>query len=272
MRAFKQKSLGKLESRLLAALQTKGKKVFTLKQALAITKTSYDATRLLIGNLVNKGWLIRIKKGNYLILSLQEEAQVLQNWYPVAAALVGTSPYYISHYTALALHNMTTQPILMVCVSTSKRVPDRIVSKIKFNFIFCPVKKLWGTEEKWINKQEKVQVSDPERTIIDALSRLDLCGGLSEVAKAVWLKRQELDYNKLLGYANRFAIKAVSRRLGFILELYGLGNHKILNKLKKRGKSFSLLDPTLAKKGHYSKDWMLLINSDPQELKRIIWT
>lgn len=267
-----EKTLGSLESKLLRTLQVKGKSIFDLKDALSITKSSYDATRLLVGNLVKKGWLTRIKKGKYLILSLQEEAGTLKDWYSVAETLVEPYPYYISHYTALSLHNMTTQPILTVYVSTPKRIANRTISKTRFRFVYCPQKSLWGIQEKWISKQKKINISDPERTIIDTLSRLDLCGGLSEAAKAIWLKRKEIDYGKLVKYAKQFAIAAVSRRLGFILELYGLGNEKTYKKLKGSGKSFSLLDPTLPKTGYYSKDWLLLVNSDPEELKKTIWT
>jgi len=272
MANFKQKTLGKLESKLLLVLQRKGLKIFGLKDALAVTKTSYDATRLLIANLVKKGWIRRLKKGKYLILALGEDRQTLKDWYLVAAALADPKFYYISHYTALSLHNMTTQPALTIYVSTSKRIPNRTIANIKFHFIFCSAQKSWGIEEKWINKQDKIKISSPERTIIDVLSRLDLCGGLSEAAKAVWLKRKELDFEQLLKYAKNAAIIAVCRRLGYILELYGLATKKIRKELQREGKSFSILDPALPKKGRYSKKWKLLINSNPQELKKIVWT
>jgi predicted transcriptional regulator of viral defense system len=266
------KTLGSLESKLLQLLQAKDKSIFGLKDAIAITKTSYDATRLLVEKLVKKGWLTRIIRGKYLILSLQEKAGTLKDWYSAASALADPYPYYISHYTALSLHNMTTQPVLIIYISTPKRIANRIISGVKFGFIYCPPKNLWGIQEKWVSKQAKIKISDPEKTIIDALSRPDLCGGLSEIAKAIWLTRKAIDYNILLKYARRFGVEAVSRRLGFILELYGLGNKKMLKELKGNSKSFPLLDPTLPKTGCYSKKWKLNINSDPEELKRIIWT
>lgn len=267
-----EKTLGSLESKLLQLLQAKGKSIFGLNDAIAITKTSYDATRLLVENLVKKGWLTRIIRGKYLILSLQEKAGTLKDWHSAASALAEPYPYYISHYTAFSLHNMTTQPILTIYISTPKRIASRTISGIKFRFVYCPTKNLWGLQDKWVNKQTKIKISDPEKTIIDALSRPDLCGGLSEIAKAIWLTRKTIDCNKLLKYTRRFGVEAVSRRLGFILELYGLGNKKILKNLKGASKSFPLLDPTLPKTGSYSKKWMLDLNSDPEELKRIIWT
>ncbi|MFC1496090.1 hypothetical protein ACFL52_01600 [Candidatus Margulisiibacteriota bacterium] len=268
------KTLGKLEAKLLQKIQAKGRIIFCLKDALPITRTSYDATRLLIGNLIKKGWLIRLKKGTYLTLSLLDEASILKARYQAAAALTAPYPYYFSHYCALSLQSMTTQPVKTIYISTPKRIAGagKTILNVPLRFIYCPAKKIWGTEEKWIDKQNKITVSSPEKTILDCLSRPDLCGGISEIAKAIWIKRMELNYKKLVLYAKRTNIDAVSKRLGFIIELFELGNRKIIAELNGKSKSVPLFDPTLAKKGFYSKLWHLFINSDPEELKQIIRT
>jgi len=49
-------------------------------------------------------------------------------------------------------------------------------------------------EDVWVTPSQKVQTSDLERTIIDCLDRPELCGGISEVAKGIWAKRNEIDY------------------------------------------------------------------------------
>jgi len=266
------KTLGKLESHLLQSLQLKGKNYFRLKDACQITKTGYDATRLLVGKLVQKGWLLRIKKGKYLILSLQEKEGVLKNWYSIAAALAEPHSYYLSHYTAMALHQMTTQPILSVFIASPKRIPSRIIFNVRFNYIFCKMEKFWGIEEKWLNKQEKVKVSDLEKTIIDALARPDLCGGISEIAKAIWIRKNEIDFLKLLKYSKKYGVGAVSKRIGFIMELYQLTSKNIRKQFMIKDNSFPLFDPTLKKKGYYSNEWKMFINASLEELKSVIWT
>ncbi|MDI6732171.1 MAG: type IV toxin-antitoxin system AbiEi family antitoxin domain-containing protein [Candidatus Margulisbacteria bacterium] len=266
------KTLGELESYLLQTLQSKGKNFFRLKDACHITGTSYDATRLLVSKLAQKGWLMRIKKGKYLVLSLQEKAGAIKDWYAIAAALAEPHPYYLSHYTALALRNMTTQPVLSVFISSPKRIPDRILSNVKFKFIYCKPNKFWGIEDQWLNKQEKIKISDLERTVIDALSRPDLCGGISEIAKAIWFKKKEIDCSKLLDYAKRLGIGSVSKRIGFLLDLYQLASKSLCGKFKIKDNSFPLLDPTLPRRGFYANEWKLFINSPPEELKKIVWT
>ena len=272
MTIFKDKTLGSLGSTLLANLQAGNKTIFSLRDAQKISGRNYNATRMLLRELTNKGWLLRLKKGKYMIIALGEKVGVLKDWYSAAEALVSPHAYYISHYSALALHNMTTQPILAVYISSPGRIRNRNISGIDFRFIYCPLNKLWGIRDIWISKQKKVKCSELERTILDALSRLDLCGGLSEVAKGIWIKRKEIDFEKLLRYAQKYKVAAVSKRLGFILEIYNLAPQIIREKLKSKQRSYALLDPTLPKKGHYSREWMLFINSNPEELKRIIWT
>jgi len=243
-----------------------------MSEALAKTGTSYNATRMLLRELTKNGWLLRLKKGRYVIVPLGERANVLKDWYSVAEALALPHPYYISHYSALTLHGMTTQPFLKVISSSPARIRSRKVAGVEFNFVYCSPNKFWGTKELWVSKQKKVRVSDLERTIIDSLARLDLCGGLSEIAKGIWIKRKEIDFKKLYKYAENYRVAAVAKRLAFLLNIYKLAPLKVAKKLISKKRSYVLLDPTLPQKGYYSKEWMLLINSNPEELKKIIWT
>ena len=72
----------------------------------------------------------------------------------------------------------------------------------------------------------------------------------------------ELDGDKLIDYAVKVESKAVLRRLGFILELIG-SKSPILKKIAKRiGKGYELFDPSLKKRNHLNKRWLLDINDD----------
>ena len=130
----------------------------------------------------------------------------------------------------------------------------------------------WGVEDVWITPSQKVRASDLERTIIDCLDRPDLCGGISEIAKGIWVKRNDIDYQKLTQYANRLNRKSVAKRLGFLLETYGLGQ-EILSGLKDLlSPSYTLLDPTLEDTGRFLSSWKIRVNIDPEELIEITRT
>ncbi|KPL05567.1 MAG: hypothetical protein AMJ73_00075 [candidate division Zixibacteria bacterium SM1_73] len=269
------RTLGEISSKLLTTLSSQERVIFTLSDAQKITKTSDAATRRLINRLIEKKWLIRLVPGKYLIvpLSAGEKAEFSENWYVIAKHLIEPNIYYLSHYSALDIHEMTTQPLMTIYITTPKRRNLANVLGASFRFIYTKPPKLWGIEETWVKRTEKVKVSDLERTIVDCLDNSKLCGGISELAKGIWVKRNDIDYTKLVKYVGRFQSKAVAKRLGFLLELYGIGDETVIDKLRKFvTASFILLDPSLPAIGKYQSSWRIRVNFDPIELKEIIRT
>ena len=70
---------------------------------------------------------------------------------------------------------------------------------MKDKVIFVNIKKEnhWGITDEWIKKSEKVKISDIEKTIIDCLAYPEYCGGITEIAKGIWIKKDEIDYKLL---------------------------------------------------------------------------
>jgi len=269
------RSLGDQEARLITSLSSKGRGVFTLSDAQKATGNSSATTRKLIHELVQKKWLIRLTGGKYLIVPFEagEEAEHTENWFVIAKNLIEPKPYYLSHYSALDIHEMLTQPALTVYISTPiRRIPKKILGAT-FQFIFAKPEDLWGIEEIWATSTQQVKVSDLERTINDCLDRPDLCGGISEIAKGIWTKRNEIDHHKLVDYATRYKRKSVVKRLGFLLETYSLGSQDTLLHLKKGlTSSYTLLDPSLPASGKYKSSWKVRANIEQEELIEITKT
>ena len=69
----------------------------------------------------------------------------------------------------------------------------------------------------WVTKQEKVKVSDLEKTIIDSLYLPEYCGGIPEAAKGIWMRRQDLNMDRLIESTLRMDVGAVVRRWGYLL-------------------------------------------------------
>lgn len=269
------KALGAVEAKLLTTLASQDKNIFIAPEAQKVIGGSKEATNLMLDGLVKKKWLIRIMRGKYLIVPLSAgmDAEHSENWYVVAKHLIEPAEYYLSHYSALDIHEIAINPPITVYISSSiRRIPKEILGAT-FHFIYIQPKDVWGVEDVWVTPSQKAKVSDLERTIIDCLDRPDLCGGVSEIAKGLWTKRDKLDYKKLVGYAKKLGRKSVIKRLGFLLETYELGGSEVLAEL--RGmltRSYSSLDPTLPASGHYNGAWRLRLNLDPDELKEITKT
>ena len=127
---------------------------------------------------------------------------------------------------------MVTQPQLVVYVTSPAPMRGRTILGTEFRFVRCKRSDVFGTTEHWVEKQEKVVVSDLERTVVDGLKQPEHCGGLTEVAKGLSMRRTDVSATKLVDYALRLGVGAVIRRLGYLMEAYGIGAPEELARLR----------------------------------------
>lgn len=267
------KTLGTVSAHLLTQLQKQGQTIFSISTAMKITGKDYFATGDLLSELVRRNLLARIKAGKYMILHTGAENVQLKNWPLIARELALPHPYFISYYSAMRLHGMTSHPLFDITVTAPHRLRDQRLSGFHYHFIFCKKEHFWGRENHWVTKQEKVAVSDLEKTLLDGMDRPDLCGGILEVARGLWIKKENIHYKKLLRYAKKFRTQAALKRLGYIFEILKI-NEDFAMKLSKHlrdSQDYVLLDPTQSKKGTYLKRWHLQLNLNPEELKESVW-
>jgi len=138
-------------------------------------------------------------------------------------------------------------------------------------FITVKEKSIWGIKEVWINNKEKIRISNIEKTIIDCLTYPQYCGGITEIAKGIWIIKDKINYKILLNYVNRHNKNVVAKRLGRLLELLNIGDLKILLELKKYVKDrYDLFDPTLSLKRIDKNSWRLIDNVGQKQIKNVI--
>jgi len=269
------KTLGPESAELLLWLSARRKPIFSIADAQAITGKPYKATATLLSNLVRKRWLVRLVPGKYLIVPLEAglESIPMADRYVIAREVLDDLPYYVSHYSALELHQMTTQPVNVVYVTVPRQVTSRTIAGVEYRFVYANPRSFWGAEAIWATDQEQVQVSDLEKTILDCTARSELCGGLGELARGIWMRKDGLDEERLATYAERLGHRAAARRVGFLLETLGLGQPETIARLQALvNRRYALLDPTLPDEGPYRARWRLRINLDPEELRTSLWT
>jgi predicted transcriptional regulator of viral defense system len=269
------KTLGSTSAQLLKALAQDNRTVFSVADAQQILGGSYNAALKTCWRLTRVGWLVRLTAGRYAIVPLSsgDEAIPQANRYIIAQALMETTPHYISHESAMDIHNMLTRPIANVIVTTSRRLNKRNILGVPYRFIYAPPLDIWGCEPTWETPYEQVTVSDLEKTILDGLARTDLCAGVSEVATALWMCRDDFDWTKFAHYAEKFNSRAVGQRLGYLLELYELGTPKLIKSLQAMvGTAYVRLDPLLPASGRYLARWHLRLNVEPDMLQAIVGT
>ncbi|MDX9831741.1 MAG: type IV toxin-antitoxin system AbiEi family antitoxin [Anaerolineae bacterium] len=269
------KTLGPTGAHLLTALTESNRTVFSISDAQELLESSYDAAVKTVRRLVHAGWLVRLTAGRYAIVPLSsgDEATPQVNRYVIARELLHDTAYYVSHDSAMDIHNMLTRPVTTVIVTTPRRLADREILGVPYRFVYAPSSALWGSEPVWVTPYERVIVSDLERTILDGLARPDLCAGVSEVATGLWMRQDDFDWDRLASYVQKLETRAVAQRLGYLLELYGLGTPTIAEALQEMvGNSYARLDPLLADNGPYLARWRLRLNLEPETLQSIVRT
>ena len=269
------KTLGSQAVRLVTTLYEENKPVFHLEDIRRILDLQELPASNFVRQLVNRGVATRLKPGLFILVphELGREREYMGSPLIVARELAGGKDYYLSHGTAMEIHGMVTQPQLVVHVTTmEKRRPLHIMGT-DFQFITSKKERFFGISEHWVTKQEKVMVSDMEKTIIDGLRQPEYCGGITETSKGIWMRRQNLDADRLIEYAIKMDIGAVIRRLGYILELYGMGSPEKLGNLRDNlTDTYVKLDPLLPPEGKFIRKWRLHLNVSPDELLSVVRT
>jgi predicted transcriptional regulator of viral defense system len=269
------KTLGATSALLVTTLYERRRLIFTLADAQDITSLKATSARTLVHKMVGRGVATRLRPGVFQLVppELGRESDYLGNPYIVARELMGRKPYYLSHASAMDIHDMVTQPQLDVCVTSPKAMRGRSVLGTQFRFIRCKPEHVFGTMDYWVSKQEKVTVSDLERAVLDGLRQPEYCGGVTEVAKGMWIRRADINVGRLVEYALRLNVGAVMRRLGYLLEVYDLGAAAERERLRENaGGSYSLLDPVMPPQGKHIATWHLRLNVEPDEFRAVIGT
>src|SRR5207248_299100 len=111
-----------------------------------------------------------------------------------------------------------------------------------------------------------------EKTIIDCLFKPNYAGGIVEIAKAIYTSKTQINFDKLLDYAQTFKSQAVIKRLGFLLELLEIDTNIIEELQKAKTASYVLLDTELPKSGKMISRWSIHQNLETETIKSAIYT
>lgn len=269
------KTLGPQSAKLVTELYEQARPIFRLRDVQKILHLKEVSSRNFVRKLVNRGVVTRLKPGLFILVpfELGKEREYTGNSLLVVREIMDGQDYYFSHGTAMEVHGMVTQPQLIIYVTTVKSHRTINLSGTEVRFISLPKKNFFGITDHWVTKQEKVKISDLERTIIDGLRHPEYCGGLTEVAKGLWIQRDNINTNRLIGYARRINVGAVIRRLGFLLDLYKICDSNECEGLRTGlTNTYIHLDPLLPPEGKFSSKWKLLLNISSEELLSVVRT
>lgn len=215
----------------------------------------------LLDRLCSKGWISRIKRGRYAVIPLSSGSRSPQiHEFLVAMELV--NPAAIAYFSAMNHHGFTEQLPHTVFVATDHRVSraDRHALGYTFRIVSLRKPRFFGVQRAWVNER-RFMVTDSEKTIVDALDLPRYAGGIGPVQAALQTSWNEIDESRLREYASRIGNTAVAKRLGFLMEVLGVGDPEALRRSVRLASGYSRLDPTLPSAGKHNRRWGLLINA-----------
>jgi predicted transcriptional regulator of viral defense system len=249
--------------------------IFTLDQLKPIAmkqQISDTHLRVLISSLASADWIDIIKRGTYVVNSPLYSGEISP--FAIAAALI--QPIAISHWSACSHHGFSTQSPKMVQASTPKKIVTPEMRKGKahsprgravwqayeldFEFIHVKRKLFWGFEKLWVSSWHQVEITDPERTALDLIARPDIFGGVSAAIEILENSLGLIKVRNLVGYALKYDVGSVIKRLGWSLEKLGVPEENLKLLQTYPVKRYYPLDPNLDEDAPKNTRWKVLEN------------
>ncbi|MFN7906428.1 MAG: type IV toxin-antitoxin system AbiEi family antitoxin [Pseudobdellovibrionaceae bacterium] len=240
--------IGKKQRSQLAVLLKARTAVITPNTAAKALKIAQNQAAQLLALWAKKGWLSRVKHGVYIPISIQAESPEIMADEPWAIANAILSPCYIGGWSAAEHWDFTEQIFNSTMVFTTKKTASRELNLkgAKLTTKTIKAERIFGTQNIWRDNQ-KIPISDPTRTIVDAFNDPAVVGGIRMAVDmlARYLKSEHKNLDLLFQYATQMKNTATFKRLGFILERQHSSENIFIQKIKNKIKSgYSQLDPS----------------------------
>jgi predicted transcriptional regulator of viral defense system len=261
-----------ISARFIAELRDKGKNIITLDEAAVVYGKSKQLTSRFIRSLIQQGVLISLVPGKYIFQTKGAESNAPADWPIIAQELASLHANLISHHSAMWLHGMTTQQLSDVYITVPSRIRNKKIKGILYNFVLSQKPNSWGVTTLITPNQEKLSVTDIERTILDGLERPELSGGIKNVIYGIWAAKNKINWERLMAYSADFQTMAAIKRLGYVLELLSLAPQyrPILSKITAPSECYISLDPSAAKVGRCLIRWHIRVNVNTEEVMHVL--
>ena len=248
------------------------KAVFSALEARAVGEslrlTPRDVVSCL-GRLVRGGWIQRVRHGLYLYLDPFTRDSRAHPWL-LATHVV--QPSAISHWTALAHWELTTQISDTVQATTTRQVrklpaqssgrrPLVLLGQVAVEFVRVRQSRFFGVADVRMGRWS-VPIFDRERTLLDCFLQSEYFGGVSVGLEILESHLREFEIDRLVHYAIKAGSTHAIKRLGWALAQADVPNRRIapLRSYPVAERTRIKLEPRGKPAGRLEADWHLLLN------------
>jgi predicted transcriptional regulator of viral defense system len=212
---------------------------------------SLGAVRKRVAAMSQAGWLIRLKKGLYQVvtdistLGFTDVSELV-----IAQSLNPES--YISFEAALQYHNMFDQMLSRIDSVTTQTTKTYQAQQTTYSFSKIRADLYFGFTQATINHQQ-VNVAEKEKAILDLIHFRSSDYTVSLVIEKLRVYQEQFDFEKLKTYSAKYSL-AVVRKTGFLLDQLGVETSDLLLKSQEKKFSYNRLTRTA---GQFNAKWRL---------------
>jgi predicted transcriptional regulator of viral defense system len=189
-----------------------------------------------IAFLAKVGWLVRIKKGLYLVVT-DLTALATGNTSSLLISNALNTESYISFASALNFHGMFDQLTKTVDAITHVRARNYRFQNTEFRY-FRVKKKLYFGFTKERVEGKAVNIAESEKVILDYLYLRKNAAALSLVLEKLREYKDDFNFSKMTDYAQTYNLTTI-RNLGFLFDTIGVSSDALYEIAHRNRKGFS---------------------------------
>ncbi|MHA1277803.1 MAG: type IV toxin-antitoxin system AbiEi family antitoxin domain-containing protein [Candidatus Helarchaeota archaeon] len=246
------------------------KKIITVDDVANMLNLPKKKVYYYLHKMNKKGLIKRVKNGMYMrypdLIQFNQKNFIED---PIFLLKFQVNPYFISYYTALQIHGLAQRTSNVYYITTTKKINSLENQQYLIKFVTVLERYFFGYIQVKYG-EDKICVSDVERTVLDILNRPEYAGGFQEVITSI-LDIPELDFQKLSNYLTKFDKKILYHRIGYLFdspvfhETFDIPK-SFLQNLKKKIRSINYFNNS-NRTGTFNKDWNLIV---PLEIATLV--
>lgn len=236
----------------------------TTARASALLHQSPAKASVILGRLVRQGWIVRVRRGLYLVLPLEagRDGGAIEDSWVLARELF--APCYVGGWTAAEHWGLTEQLFRSTFVVTAASIRHAKETFLGAEFHLVRANRLRVEDVRPIWRgRERIAVSDRERTIADALASPSSVGGIRHLTEILRTYRSTKEWNprRLIARVGKTGSGAAFKRLGYLAETTFESEAELVKAARAGLTAGNVkLDPDVLERGRLSKRWGLWLN------------
>jgi predicted transcriptional regulator of viral defense system len=259
--------LGELSSRFFAYVQLKQKDIVRTGELSSVLGITESQERSLLHRLANSGWIVRLKRGVYLV---PPRIPAGGKYSPGIALILQklmqekNGKYQICGPTAFNFYGFDDQIPNVTYVYNNRISGRRTIGSLEYQFTKVADRRLGAINTVQAQNGGEIIYSSRVRTLTDAVYDWSRFNSLPR--GYVWI-RQEINQDpklvsKLVEATNRYGNQATVRRIGYLMDILSQPSEIIKRLQRQLSNSKSLIPwiPVKPARGRVNRKWGVIVN------------